>query len=323
MTNEVEFSSLTKDDAKITFEDPSHISKPSDGEIAQHRKTRLALVVVFAAIVIVMVVAAVIIIIVAPKCDKKEEVPGEKKSDETLKNETLKQDEWLKHGIIYQVYPRSFKDSSGDGNGDLKGILNKMDYFTELGVQAVWLNPIYDMKNYTVIDSMFGTMEDFDKFIKEAHEKGIKVIMGFVPNHSSNKHPWFLKSKKDDKNSYRDYYIWKGGPAKNETPNNWISVFGGSAWTFDNATKQFYLHQFSKEQPDLNLRNEKVKKELQDVLKFWLAKGVDGFNFDAVQFLIENENFGDETPNSNYNASDLKYDMLKHTLTFGKKLTLL
>ena len=221
------------------------------------------------------------------------------------------------------MYPRSFKDSSGDGDGDLKGILNKMDYFTELGVQAVWLNPIYDMKNYTAIDSMFGTMEDFDKFIKEAHEKGIKVIMGFVPNHSSNKHPWFLDSKKDDKNSYRDYYIWKGGPAKNETPNNWISVFGGSAWTFDNATKQFYLHQFSKEQPDLNLRNEKVKKELQDVLKFWLAKGVDGFNFDAVQFLIENENFGNETQNSNYNASDLKYDMLKHTLTFGKKLTLL
>ena len=332
MTNEVEFSSLTKDDAKITFEDTSHISKPSDEEIAQHRKTRLALVVVFAAIVIVMVVAAVIIIIVAPKCDKKE-VPEEKKSDETLKNDTLKndtlkndtlkQDEWLKHGIIYQVYPRSFKDSSGDGNGDLKGILNKMDYFTELGVQAVWLNPIYDMKNYTAIDSMFGTMEDFDKFIKEAHEKGIKVIMGFVPNHSSNKHPWFLESKKDGNNSYRDYYIWKGGPAKNETPNNWISVFGGSAWTFDITTKQFYLHQFSKEQPDLNLRNEKVKKELQDVLKFWLAKGVDGFNFDAVQFLIENKNFGDETPNSNYNASDLKYDMLKHTLTFGKKLTLL
>lgn len=307
MSNEVEFNSLTKDDVKITFEDSSHTSKPSEDEIAQHRKTRLALVVVFAVIVIVMVVVAVIIIIVAPKCEKKEEVPEEKNRSG---------DEWLKHGIIYQVYPRSFKDSGEDGNGDLKGILEKMDYFTELGVQAVWLSPIYDMKNFTTIDPMFGTIEDFEKFIKEAHDKGIKVVMGFVPNHSSNKHPWFVESQKDDINAYRDYYIWQGGPAKNQTPNNWMSVFGGSAWTYHNTTKQFYFHQFSREKPDLNLRNEKVKKELQDVLKFWLAKGVDGFNFDAVQFLIENDNYADETEKSNYNASNPEYDMLNHTLTY-------
>lgn len=308
MSNEVEFNSLTKDDVKITFEDSSHTSKPSEDEIAQHRKTRLALVVVFAGIVIMMVVVAVIIIIVAPKCEKKEEVPEEKKRNGD--------DEWLKHGIIYQVYPRSFKDSGEDGNGDLKGILEKMEYIIELGVQAVWLSPIYDMKNFTAIDPMFGTIEDFDKVIKEAHEKGIKVIMGFVPNHSSNKHPWFVESQKDVKNAYRDYYIWQGGPTKNQTPNNWISVFGGSAWTYSNTTKQFYLHQFSKEQPDLNLRNEKVKKAIQDALKFWLAKGVDGFNFDAVQFLIENDNYANETENGKYDASNPKYDMLEHTLTY-------
>lgn len=329
MSNEVEFNSLTKDDVKIRFEEPSHIpSKPSDAEVAGHKKTRLGLVVVFAVVVIAMVAVAVIIIIVAPRCIK-EAVPEEKKGNDTATDES-----WWKSAVIYQVYPRSFKDSNGDGNGDLKGITNKMDYLGDLGVQALWLNPIfqspwadggYDISNYTAIDKKFGTMAEFDDFIKEAHKKGIKVIVGFVPNHTSNKHPWFEASKKSKakENKFRDYYIWRDGAAeKNSTkpPNNWISYFGGSAWTYDNTTEQYYLHQFYEGEPDLNLRNEVVKKELKDVLKFWLGKGVDGFRFAGVQFLLEDEKFGDEPTNPNYNASDLKYDMLKHTLTHGKNI---
>lgn len=335
MSNEVEFNSLTKDDVKIRFEEPSRIpSKPSDAEVAGHKKTRLALVVVFAVVVIAMVAVAVIIIIVAPRCIK-EAVPEEKKGNDTLKgNDTATDESWWKSAVIYQVYPRSFKDSNDDGDGDLKGITNKMDYLGDLGVQALWLNPIfqspwadggYDISNYTAIDKMFGTMAEFDDFIKEAHKKGIKVIVGFVPNHTSNKHPWFEASKKSKakENKFRDYYIWRDGAEKNGTkpPNNWISYFGGSAWTYDSTTEQYYLHQFYEGEPDLNLRNEVVKKELKDVLKFWLGKGVDGFRFAGVQFLLEDEKFGDEPTNPNYNASiDLKYDMLRHTLTHGKNI---
>ena len=231
------------------------------------------------------------------------------------------------------MYPLSFKDSSDDGYGDLKGIAEKMDYFTELGVNALGLSPIYqspmadggyDISNYTTIDKTFGTMEGFEEFLKEAHEKGFKIIMEFVPNHSSNKHPWFEESKKSKDNKFRDYYIWRDGAGvgKDQTPNNWISVFGGSAWTYDNTTDQYYLHQFHKEQPDLNLRNDEVKAELKKVLKFWLDKGVDGFRVNAAQFLLEDESFNDEPENSNYNMSDPTYDMLDHTLTYGKKVKL-
>ena len=327
MSNEVEFNSLTKDDVKIRFEDPSGIpSKPTDEEVAKHRKTRLILVVFFAIAVVAMVVVAVIIIIVAPQCEKKEVPENGKVKDTTDEN-------WWKNAVIYQVYPLSFKDSSDDGYGDLKGIAEKMDYFTELGVNALGLSPIYqspmadggyDISNYTTIDKTFGTMEGFEEFLKEAHEKGFKIIMEFVPNHSSNKHPWFEESKKSKDNKFRDYYIWRDGAGvgKNQTPNNWISVFGGSAWTYDNTTDQYYLHQFHKEQPDLNLRNDEVKAELKKVLKFWLDKGVDGFRVNAAQFLLEDESFDDEPENSNYNMSDPTYDMLDHTLTYGKKVKL-
>lgn len=322
MSNEVEFNSLTKDDVKIRFEDPSGVpSKPTDEEVAKHRKTRLILVVLFAVAVVAMVVVAVIIIIVAPRCEKAEEV-----------TDTMDEN-WWKNAVIYQVYPLSFKDSDGNKYGDLKGIAEKMDYFTELGVHALVLSPIYqspmadagyDISNYTAIDKEFGTMEEFEDFLKAAHEKGFKIIMEFVPNHSSNEHPWFEASKKskEKENKFRDYYIWRVGAGKDKPPNNWISVFGGSAWTYDNTTEQYYLHQFHKEQPDLNLRNKEVKEELKKVLKFWLDKGVDGFRVNAAQFLLEDDSFKNESTNSNYNKSAPTYDMLDHTLTYGKKVKL-
>ena len=337
MSNEVEFNSLTKDDVKIKFEDSSGISsKPTDEEVAKHRKTRLILVVLFAIAVVAMVVVAVIIIIVAPQCEKAEEVKekgnGIEKSNATLKGNDTIDENWWKNAVIYQVYPLSFKDSDGNGYGDLKGIAEKMDYFTELGVHALGLSPIYqsptaggyDISNYTAIDKTFGTMDKFEDFLKEAHEKGFKIIMEFVPNHSSDEHPWFEESKKSKDNKFRDYYIWRdgAGAGKDQPPNNWISVFGGSAWTYDDTTKQYYLHQFHKEQPDLNLRNDEVKEELKKVLKFWLDKGVDGFRVNAAQFLLEDESFNNETKNRNYNMSDLTYDMLDHTHTYGKKVKL-
>lgn len=334
MSNEVEFNSLTKDDVKIRFEDPSGIpSKPTDEEVAKHRKTRLILVVLFAVAVVSMVVVAVIIIIVAPRCEKAEEVtdPGKgNTTSSTAGNYTTgnsTDENWWKNAVIYEVFPLSFKDSGADGYGDLKGITGKMDYFSELGVHALGLGPIYkspmadagyDISNYIAIG--YGTMEEFEDLLKKAHEREFKIIMEFIPNHSSSKHPWFEASKKSKSNKFRDYYIWRNGAGKDQPPNNWISVFGGSAWTYDNTTEQYYLHQFHKEEPDLNLRNSEVKEELKKVLKFWLDKGVDGFKVNAAQFLLENENFNDEPENSKYNASDPTYDMLDHTLTYGKNV---
>lgn len=328
MSNEVAFNSLEKDDGKITFEEPSRIPcKPTEDEVAQHRKTRLVLVVLFGVIVLTMVVVAVIIIILSPRCEPKKVPEDSGKSNDTLKAD----DSWWKHGLIYQVYPRSFFDTNNDGNGDLKGITEKLDHFVDLEVDALWLNPIYDspmadngydVRNYTTINKMFGEMEDFDNFLSEAHKKGMKVIMDFVPNHTSEKHPWFEESRKNKTNSKNDWYIWADGKGENKTdpPSNWISVFGGSAWEYDDTRKQFYLHQFKKQQPDLNLTNEDVIKELKNVLEFWIKKGVDGFRVDAVQFFLEDEKFQDEPELGNYNssASNLTYDMLNHTFTNGK-----
>ena len=338
MSNEVAFNSLEKDDVKITFEEPSRVpSKPTEKEVKQHRKTRLILVALFGIIVLAMVVVAVIIIIVSPRCEPKKVPDGEDsgKSNDTLKANETADDSWWKHAVIYQVYPRSFFDKNNDGDGDLKGITDKLDYFGNLGADALWLNPIYDspmadggydVSNYTTINKMFGTMEDFEKFLDAAHKKNLKVIMDFIPNHTSEKHPWFVESKASKKSSKRDWYIWRDGVTKdNKTgpPNNWISVFGGSAWEYDNATQQYYLHQFKKQQPDLNLRNRDVKNELKKVLQFWLGKKVDGFRFDAVQFLLEDDKFQDEPQKPNYNASDLKYDMLDHKFTNGKAPSIL
>lgn len=325
MSNEVAFNSLEKDDVKISFEEPSRIrAKPTDEEVARHRKTRLVLVVLFGIIVLTMVVVAVIIIIVSPRCEPKK-VPEESGKSNVNDTDTA-DDSWWKHAVIYQVYPRSFFDANNDGDGDLKGITEKLGHFGELGVDALWLNPIYaspmadngyDVKNYEKIDERFGTMDDFEKFLKESHSKGLKVIMDFVPNHTSEQHPWFVESKKDKTNPKSDWYIWANGKGENKTepPNNWISFFGGSAWEYDDERKQFYLHQFKKEQPDLNLTKEEVKEELKKVLQFWIDKGVDGFRVDAVLFFLEDDKLENEPENPNYNASNLKYDMLKHTLT--------
>ena len=320
MSNEVAFNSLEKDDVKIAFDDsPDAPLKPTEKEIAAHRKTRLILVALFGVVVLVLVVVAIIIIAVSPRCSPKT-TPAPGKANET------DDDSWWKHAVIYQLYPRSFFDNSGDGNGDLKGISSKLDYFAELGVSALLLNPIYksnggyDVENYTSIDTLLGNMDDFENLLKDAKEKGLKIIMDFVPNHTSKKHPWFEESKKSKTGPKRDWYIWRNGTGENgtEPPNNWLSVSGGSAWTYDSASEQFYLHQFKEEQPDLNLRNQKVKDELKKAMKFWLDKGVDGFRFDSVQYYAENDTFEDEPTLAGYNASNPLYDFLDHKFTFGK-----
>ena len=321
MSNEVAFNSLEKDDVKIAFDDsPDAPLKPTEKEIAAHRKTRLILVALFGVVVLVLVVVAIIIIAVSPRCSPKT-TPAPGKA-----NKTDDDDSWWKHAVIYQLYPRSFFDNSGDGNGDLKGISSKLDYFAELGVNALLLNPIYksnggyDVENYTSIDTLLGNMDDFENLLKDAKEKGLKIIMDFVPNHTSKKHPWFEESKKSKNDAKRDWYIWRNGTGENgtEPPNNWLSVSGGSAWTYDSASKQFYLHQFKEEQPDLNLRNQEVKDELKKAMKFWLDKGVDGFRFDSVQYFAESEKFENESTLAGYNASNPLYDFLDHKFTFGK-----
>ncbi|XP_060085920.1 maltase A1-like [Ylistrum balloti] len=210
---------------------------------------------------------------------------------------------WWKTSIIYQVYPRSFKDSDGDGVGDLRGITQKLDYLADLGIGAIWISPFftspmrdfgYDISNYTEVDSMFGTMEDFDTLLKEAKQRGLKIILDFVPNHTSNESVWFQESRKGPNNSYSDYYIWEDGVTLPNgslgPPNNWLSVFGGSAWEFDHARGQYYYHAFLKSQADLNFNDPNVKQEMKNVLRFWLDKGVSGFRLDALKFLFESEN---------------------------------
>jgi alpha-glucosidase len=197
---------------------------------------------------------------------------------------------WWKDGIIYQIYPRSFSDSNGDGIGDLTGITNRLDYLRDLGVDAIWLSPVYpspqadfgyDVANYVDIDPMFGSLKDYDRLIREAHKRKIKVIMDLVLNHTSDEHPWFVESRKSRDNPYRDWYIWRDPSPMGHEPNNWYAIFGGKAWKFDPATGQYYLHIFHEKQPDLNWRNPKVQKAILSVLKFWLDRGTDGFRLDV------------------------------------------
>ncbi|XP_076117648.1 salivary alpha-glucosidase-like [Mytilus galloprovincialis] len=211
--------------------------------------------------------------------------------------------EWWKKTIVYQIYPRSFKDSNGDGIGDLKGITSMLDHLTYLGVGAIWISPFYkspmrdygyDVQNYVEIDPMFGTTKDFDELMKEAKKKDIKVILDFVPNHTSNDSEWFQKSRQMD-TEYKDYYVWSDGKLNTQTrkyepPNNWLSVFGGSAWTYDVQRSQYYYHAFLETQPDLNYRNPKVLKELKKAMTYWLDKGVSGFRLDAFKFAFEAKN---------------------------------
>ncbi|XP_076288788.1 alpha-glucosidase-like [Lasioglossum baleicum] len=214
--------------------------------------------------------------------------------------------EWWRTMSLYQIYPRSFKDSDGDGVGDLRGIISKLDHLVESHVDAFWVSPIYpspmvdfgyDISNFTDIDPVFGTMEDFEELLDSAHNKNLKMIMDFVPNHSSNKHEWFQKSLENIK-PYDNYYVWhEGKDLGNGTrapPNNWVSVFGGPAWTWRPERNAYYFHQFAPEQPDLNYNNELLVKEMQDVLRFWLNKGVDGFRVDAIPHLCEDARLLDE-----------------------------
>ena len=221
--------------------------------------------------------------------------------------------QWWKEAVVYQVYPRSFNDANGDGIGDLKGITEKLPYLAKLGINVIWLSPVfdspnvdngYDISDYFAIMSDFGTMEDFDEMLETAHKHGIKILMDLVANHTSDQHPWFKESRSSKDNPYRDYYIWKDPKGFDEDgnpipPNNWASEFGGPAWEWDEATGQFYLHIFFKEQPDLNWENEKVREDLYSMVRWWLDKGVDGFRLDAINIISKPEGFPDD-PSTDY-----------------------
>jgi alpha-glucosidase len=216
---------------------------------------------------------------------------------------------WWKHGIVYQVYPRSFQDTNGDGIGDLKGICERLDYLVWLGADAVWISPIYpspmadfgyDVADYCDIDPIFGTMQDIDRLVAQAHAKGLKVILDFVPNHTSDQHPWFKESRTSRDSPKRDWYIWRDAKPDGSPPNNWISNFGGPAWSFDETTGQYYYHAFLKEQPDLNWRNPAVREAMHGVLRFWLRRGVDGFRVDVIWHLMKDPQFRDNPPNLGY-----------------------
>jgi alpha-glucosidase len=207
---------------------------------------------------------------------------------------------WWRDGVIYQIYPRSYMDSNGDGIGDLPGIISKLDYIKDLGVDAIWLSPIYpspdadfgyDVADYTGIDPKYGTMHDFEELIKEAHQRKIHIIMDLVLNHTSDQHPWFLESRKSKDNPYRDWYIWKDAAPGGGVPNNWHSVFGGKGWKWDENTQQYYFHMFYEQQPDLNWHNPDVRQAILDVWRFWLDKGVDGFRLDVFNAYFKSAGF--------------------------------
>jgi oligo-1,6-glucosidase len=211
------------------------------------------------------------------------------------------QRKWWKEAVVYQVYPRSFKDSNGDGIGDLKGITSELDYIQGLGVNVIWLSPHYDSPNadngydirdYRKVMTEFGTMADFDELLKGVKQRKMKLVLDLVVNHTSDEHAWFVESRKSKDNPYRNYYIWR--PARNgKEPNNWTSFFSGSAWKLDTATNEYYLHLFAEKQPDLNWDNPKVRREVYDLMKFWLDKGVDGFRMDVIPFVSKDQSFPD------------------------------
>lgn len=223
---------------------------------------------------------------------------------------------WWESGVIYQIYPRSFADANGDGVGDLRGIISRLDYLDWLGVDAIWLSPFYpspmadfgyDISDHTGVDPMFGTLEDFDELLEAAHRRGIRVIVDFVPNHTSDEHPWFEQSRSSKDNPKRGWYIWRdpapgdpGGP-----PNNWQSVFGGgSAWEYDERTGQYYLHTFDVKQPDLDWRNPEVVEAMHGVMRFWLDRGVDGFRIDVLCCIAKDEDLRDNPPNPEWSPGD-------------------
>lgn len=241
---------------------------------------------------------------------------------------------WSRQTVLYHIYPRSFQDSDGDGIGDLRGIIDRLDYLNDgseesLGIDAIWLSPVYpspmadfgyDVADYQDIDPVFGDMAVFDRLLSEAHTRGIKVMLDYVPNHTSLEHPWFQQSRSSRDNPKRDWYIWQPPRSDGSPPNNWLSIFGGPAWTWDETTGEYYLHTFLSQQPDLNWRHPEVRKHMWDVLRFWLDRGVDGFRTDAVYHLIKDDQFRDDPSNPDYDPErDDPYDSLLHTYSRGQE----
>ena len=214
--------------------------------------------------------------------------------------------EWWKTAVIYQIYPRSFQDTTGNGIGDLSGITERLGYLSDtLGVDAIWISPFYpspmadfgyDVSDYTNVNPLFGTLGDFDRLLAEAHRRNLKVIVDWVPNHSSDQHPWFIESRSSKTNAKRDWYVWRDSKPDGGVPNNWQSEFGGPAWTYDDRTGQWYLHSFLPEQPDLNWRNPEVVAAMFDTVRFWLDRGVDGFRIDVAHFVMKDPDFTDNPP---------------------------
>jgi len=226
---------------------------------------------------------------------------------------------WWQRGIIYQIYPRSFMDSNGDGTGDLPGIISRLDYLEWLGVDAIWISPIfpspmadfgYDISDYTNIDPLFGTLDDFDRLLADAHHRGLRVLLDYVPNHTSDRHPWFRESRSSRNNPRRDWYIWRDPSPSGGVPNNWLSAFGGSAWEWDARTGQYYLHTYVKEQPDLNWAHPEVEAAMLDVLRFWFDRGVDGFRIDALRQVAKDPAFRDNPPNPDWTPDQRPYNSL-------------
>jgi alpha-glucosidase len=213
---------------------------------------------------------------------------------------------WWQHGVVYQIYLRSFQDSDGDGIGDLRGISLRLDYLTWLGVDAIWISPVYpspmtdfgyDISDYCDIDARFGTLADMDALIAAAHLRWLKVILDYVPNHTSDQHPWFIESRSGRNSPKRVWYLWRDPNAEGGPPNNWLSHFGGPGWTRDEASGQYYYHSFLPTQPDLNWRNLELRAAMFDVLRFWLRRGVDGFRVDVMWMMIKDDRFRDNPPN--------------------------
>jgi len=224
---------------------------------------------------------------------------------------------WWQSAVVYQIYPRSFQDSNGDGVGDLHGIISRLDYLKDLGVDAVWISPFYpspmkdfgyDISDYTDVDSRFGNRADFEALVAAMHQRGMKLILDFVPNHTSEEHPWFRQSRQSKTNPKRNWYMWRDGRTPDTPPNNWRSVFGGSAWKLDPLTGQYYYHAFLEAQPDLNWRNPEVRTAMDAVMRYWLDRGVDGFRVDAIVQLTEHPSLLDEPLNPNYQPTMADYE---------------
>ncbi|GGY57081.1 alpha-glucosidase [Parvularcula lutaonensis] len=228
-------------------------------------------------------------------------------------------DLWWKGAVIYQIYPRSYRDTNGDGVGDLKGVIEKLPYVADLGVDGIWLSPFftspmhdfgYDVADYCDVDPVFGTLQDFDTLLSEAHDRGLKLIIDQVYSHTSDRHPWFRDSRQR-RNGRDDWYVWADAKEDGTPPNNWLSVFGGPAWSWDTGRRQYYLHNFLREQPDLNFHNEEVQEEILETAKFWLERGVDGFRLDVANYYLHDDQLRDNPP-SKAEAPKRPYDFQRH-----------